>query len=246
MLNLDNTFTFTTPDESIETSEQTDQKPNEGGEDNKDNENEDEEQEFEFRLFSAPAGAGEPDPVTAATTATSNAGKQGDEENKSGTQKLRIRLRSPTPGPADLSEGRFVNPSRGWRYYFTTPVLSGSTEGENEDADPDAALKRKQFEEVAVSGQHMLGWASLQPWVSVLSFYLLFFPIDLIDLTIPSPVAISPGESSISNANIPNYPKMHYQHPHPLMSTWAIPRRRHRPSLARSRVKSAVSNCASV
>ena len=64
-----------------------------------------------------------------------------------------------------------MNPSRGWRYYFTTPVLSGSTEGEDKDADADAdadvALKRKQFEEVAVSGQHMLGWASLQPWVSV-------------------------------------------------------------------------------
>ena len=172
MLNLDDTFTFTTPGESIETSAQTDQKQNEGGEDKKDNGNEDEEQEFEFRLFSAPAAAPEPDPATTAATATDTE-KQSDDKNNSGTQKLRIRLRSPTPGPADLSEGRFVNPSRGWQYYFTTPVLSGLTEGEDGDEHADAALKRKQFEEVAVSGQHMLGWASLQPWVSVFPSYHL-------------------------------------------------------------------------
>lgn len=186
MLNLDNTFTFTTPDETIETSAQTDQKQNEKvGDNNYDNDNEDEEHEFEFRLFSAPAGAGKPDPVTTGTTATTDAGKQRDEKNDSGTQKLRIRLRSPTPGPADLSEGRFVNPSRGWRYYFTTPVLSGSTEGEDEDAD--AALRRKQFEEVAVSGQHMLGWASLQPWVSPSYHLIPYVRCIWPDLTISQP-----------------------------------------------------------
>lgn len=65
-----------------------------------------------------------------------------------------------------------MNPFRGWRYYFTTPsLLSGSKsnavdEDENRDVDADVALKRKQFEEVAVTGEHMLGWARLQPWVS--------------------------------------------------------------------------------
>lgn len=124
---------------------------------------EDEEQEFEFRLFSAPKQS------TALSTATN------EQKNEAGatqtqTQKLRIRVRSPTPGPADLSEGQFVNSFRGWQYYFTAPgLLSGSKENENQDEDDEAKLKRRQFEDVAVTGKHMLDWASVQPWVSTLS-----------------------------------------------------------------------------
>jgi hypothetical protein len=114
-----------------------------------------EEQEFEFRLFSAPA----------APTSTTKDGKtpatEGEQKAVSGgTQKLRIRLRSPTPGAVD-GEGRFLNPFRGWQYYFTTPeLLTGS------GARQDSALttRRKQFEEVAVTGEQLLGWSEVS-WV---------------------------------------------------------------------------------
>ena len=57
-----------------------------------------------------------------------------------------------------------MNPFRGWRYYFTAPgLLSGAKE-----EDEEAELKRRQFEDVAVTGEHMLDWASVQPWVSCL------------------------------------------------------------------------------
>lgn len=61
-----------------------------------------------------------------------------------------------------------MNPSRGWQYYFTSQgLLSGSKESEDEDDETE--LKRRQFEDVAVTGEHMLDWASVQPWVSTLS-----------------------------------------------------------------------------
>lgn len=134
---------------------------------------EDEEQEFEFRLFSAPVSRKAADTATKPQVGDNEKGKTSANDDRAGTQKLRIRLRSPTPGPADLSEGRFVNPFRGWGYYFTRPeLLSGSrSQGiAGEDEGMDAALKRKQFEELAVSGQHILGWA-LQPWVSFIPFH---------------------------------------------------------------------------
>lgn len=129
-------------------------------------EGEDEEQEFEFRLFSAPR---KPTAVVGERKEGGQSGvdnvKASKEDNATTTQKLRIRLRSPTPGPADISEGRFVNPFRGWSYYFTAPALhSGSSTG-NENEDADVALRRKLFEEVAVSGQNVLDWADV-PWVS--------------------------------------------------------------------------------
>ncbi|KAE8389244.1 hypothetical protein BDV23DRAFT_100186 [Aspergillus alliaceus] len=115
-------------------------------------EEEEEEQEFEFRLFSAPVRN-----ATAQDDATGE--KKKDEGATTGTQKLRIRLRSPTPGAGGLHDGRFVNPFRGWDYYFSAPgLLSGSKED-----DPKVALRRKQFEEVAVSGQQMGEWAKV-PW----------------------------------------------------------------------------------
>lgn len=127
---------------------------------------EDEEQEFEFRLFSTPRK-----PTSAAGERKEGGQSGGDnvkaskEDNATATQKLRIRLHSPTPGPADISEGRFVNPFRGWGYYFTAPaLLSGSSAG-NENEDADVALRRKLFEDVAVSGQNVLDWADV-PWVS--------------------------------------------------------------------------------
>lgn len=62
-----------------------------------------------------------------------------------------------------------MNPFRGWQYYFTNPgLLSGSKENGDGDEDDEVELKRRQFEDVAVTGEHMLDWASVQPWVSTL------------------------------------------------------------------------------
>lgn len=127
------------------------------------NEEEEEEQEFEFRLFSAPVR-------DSTATATRDAGSAATEGEKNdvgavGTQKLRIRLRSPTPGARGPDDGGFVKPFRGWEYYFSAPgLLSGSKED-----DPKLALRRKQFEDVAVSGEQMGEWAKV-PWVCCFSF----------------------------------------------------------------------------
>ncbi|KAH8427920.1 DUF2011 domain-containing protein [Aspergillus melleus] len=119
---------------------------------------EEEEQEFEFRLFSAPAA-----PKTQSQAQATN-GSAGDNDEKTpGAQKLRIRLRSPTP---EAGEGRFVNPFRGWGYYFSTPTLSGV----KVDEDPQLEVRKKQFADVAVSGDDMLAWARVSwpgcylPW----------------------------------------------------------------------------------
>jgi hypothetical protein len=122
---------------------------------------EDEEQEFEFRLFSAPAKSTE--------DATKQPGKDTDEKSTEApsTQKLRIRLHSPTPGSGAGGEGRFVKASRGWDYYFSTPSLQGTKDGEHTAEDESRiAEKKKQFEDMAVSGQHMLTWAKSLVWVS--------------------------------------------------------------------------------
>ncbi|THC90968.1 hypothetical protein EYZ11_009576 [Aspergillus tanneri] len=125
---------------------------------------EEEEQEFEFRLFSAPAKTQKHDASQAQTQATSSKGTNGDQTHV--TQKLRIRLRSPTPGVGGIEDGGFVNPFRGWGYYFSTPTLFGT--GGNED--PQLAVKRKQFADVAVSGHDMLTRATVSwpgchlPW----------------------------------------------------------------------------------
>ncbi|KAL4922451.1 hypothetical protein BDW62DRAFT_172538, partial [Aspergillus aurantiobrunneus] len=130
----------------------------------KENNPEDEEQEFEFRLFSAPAaprlaGGDGKDGQKAAggdTTTTTN--------GPGGAQKLRIRLRSPTPTTVGAGEGRFVNPFRGWSYYFSTPgLLSGESKNETGVEDAGVLLKRKQFEDVAVSGEDMVGFSGV-PW----------------------------------------------------------------------------------
>ncbi|OQD73832.1 hypothetical protein PENDEC_c013G02456 [Penicillium decumbens] len=121
---------------------------------------EDEEQEFEFRLFSAPAKTKDTTAKPEAEeTFTKNKNAESEKRN-GGTQKLRIRLRSPSPStnPAD---GRFVKAFRGWRYYFSTPSLFGlqNTEGVEEQDQ-----RRRQFEDIAVSGEHMTTWAKSQPW----------------------------------------------------------------------------------
>ncbi|KAI9046229.1 DUF2011 domain-containing protein [Aspergillus affinis] len=119
---------------------------------------EEEEQEFEFRLFSAPAA-----PKTQAQAETTNGAADGNDDKAPGAQKLRIRLRSPTP---ETGEGRFVNPFRGWGYYFSTPTLSGL----KVDEDPQLDARKKQFADVAVSGDDMLAWARVSwpgchlPW----------------------------------------------------------------------------------
>ncbi|KAL5358481.1 hypothetical protein BJX96DRAFT_173478 [Aspergillus floccosus] len=121
---------------------------------------EDEEQEFEFRLFSAPAPR-KPDALTS-TDSAGAAGPNANAHTDAKTQKLRIRLHSPSPGEVGLEEGRFVTPFRGWEYYVTTPaLLSGA--GARDELTDAAALKRKQFEDVAVTGEQMMGWAQV-PW----------------------------------------------------------------------------------
>ncbi|KAJ5594942.1 uncharacterized protein N7459_001150 [Penicillium hispanicum] len=122
-------------------------------------ENEDEEQEFEFRLFSAPA---KPNDTAAPDQTVQKKTSDGENEGTGGTQKLRIRLRSPTPASGDPSEGRFVKAFRGWQYYFSTPSLLGLKEGQAEDERQ--LERRRQFEDTAVTGQHMMTCAKSQPW----------------------------------------------------------------------------------
>ncbi|KXG48081.1 Protein of unknown function DUF2011 [Penicillium griseofulvum] len=124
--------------------------------DNQPAEDEDEEQEFEFRLFSAPAKSTE--------DAAKTDEKSTEEKLVPTTQKLRIRLHSPTPGSGG-GEGRFVKASRGWDYYFSTPSLQGTRSGELTAEDESRiAEKKKQFEDMAVSGEHMLTWANSLVW----------------------------------------------------------------------------------
>ncbi|KAI9370048.1 hypothetical protein BJX61DRAFT_535938 [Aspergillus egyptiacus] len=123
---------------------------------NKPEEEEDEEeQEFEFRLFSAPERQHGADKES----------KHGEAAAGTTTQKLRIRLRSPTPTAGAIGEGRFVNPFRGWEYYFTTPGLLSGQKGQDAGAEDDARAlaKRKEFEDVAVTGEEMMRWAGV-PW----------------------------------------------------------------------------------
>lgn len=128
-------------------------------------ENEDEEQEFEFRLFSAPT---KPTPTTETTGEATRENKpteapsEGGDKASTGTQKLRIRLRSPTPGSG---EGRFVKAFRGWQYYFSTSSLWNDG-GDKTEEEANQAEKQKQFEDIAVTGEHMQSWAKSQPWVS--------------------------------------------------------------------------------
>ncbi|KKK17726.1 hypothetical protein ARAM_005982 [Aspergillus rambellii] len=137
LLNLDSLLAPSAPEPTTTTTTAPDNNP----------ENEDEEQEFEFRLFQTA-------PKKAADKET------GEPET---TQKLKIRLRSPTPTAGVNGEGRFVNPFRGWQYYFSAPgLLSGETKVDGEE-DAGLLLKRKQFEEVAVTGEEMMGWARV-PW----------------------------------------------------------------------------------
>lgn len=114
------------------------------------------EEEFEFRLFSAPA-------KSAGTAKESE--KEAD--HTSATQPARIRLHSPTPGSGDLAQGRVV--SRGWDYYFSTPTLSATHSGEIKPEDQaQLAEKQQRFEDMAVSGDHIVEWTQSQPWVSAI------------------------------------------------------------------------------
>ncbi|KAL5000125.1 hypothetical protein BDV10DRAFT_42572 [Aspergillus recurvatus] len=119
--------------------------------------NEDKEQEFEFRLFSSA-------PAPASKTPGTDQKGSGDSTTVTAqsAQKLRIRLRSPTPTTLGSGEGGFVNPFRGWSYYFSTPGLLAGT-GTEGDEDAGVALKRKQFEDVAVSGEDMVKLSGV-PW----------------------------------------------------------------------------------
>lgn len=137
----------------------------EGREEAPADDNEDDEQEFEFRLFSAPTKSKETTEKAPSTEQQDTS--KGDEEQKApgkeGTQKLRIRLRSPTPVSARPEDGRFVKAFRGWQYYFTTPTLYGLKDDSN--TDEKLAEMRRQYEDTAVTGDHITTWAKAQPWV---------------------------------------------------------------------------------
>ncbi|XRM42824.1 hypothetical protein ABZX51_006036 [Aspergillus tubingensis] len=130
------------------------------------NADEEEEQEFEFRLFSAPAKSSSKneDQASAAVESSSTATQ---------AQKLRIRVRSPTPGAVGVEDGRFVNPFRGWGYYFSAPgMMAGEKEDELRRLEEEERLreKRRQFEDVAVSGVQVVGFSGVSwpgchlPW----------------------------------------------------------------------------------
>ncbi|OOQ83500.1 hypothetical protein PEBR_34366 [Penicillium brasilianum] len=130
--------------------------------------NDEEEQEFEFRLFSAPTKPKDATPKDQETTDGDHAASKGEtpsgkdtKNTTAGTQKLRIRLRSPTPS-GDPSEGRFVKAFRGWQYYFSTPSLFGLDE--DDMVKETIAEQRRQFEDMAVTGEHITTWAKAQPW----------------------------------------------------------------------------------
>jgi Fungal protein of unknown function (DUF2011) len=121
---------------------------------------EEQEQEFEFRLFSVPT---EHTAVSSCKSCMDSAQQTGSwgHVNNDGISKLRIRIRSPSLEPATPGEGRFVVPFRGWQYYFTTPgLLSGQT---LELAD--ISSRRREYEDVAVSGTQLLNWAKSGTWV---------------------------------------------------------------------------------
>ncbi|KAJ5662156.1 uncharacterized protein N7477_009772 [Penicillium maclennaniae] len=120
---------------------------------------EDEEQEFEFRLFSAPAKAKDTTTKTEVEDKSTEDKVEESGKETGGTQKLRIRLRSPSP--ANPSEGRFVKAFRGWQYYFSTPSLYGFKDVGDQEQEVE---RRRQFEEMAVSGEHITTWAKSQPW----------------------------------------------------------------------------------
>lgn len=116
--------------------------------------NDDEEEEFEFRLFSAPK------PTSSSTTKQdASTQKEGDEIK---TQKLKIRLRSPTPVDVQPGDGRFIVPFRGWRYYFTKPELMHIPARDAEEKaqiEAEVFERRKEYEDVAVTGEEVLDWA---------------------------------------------------------------------------------------
>jgi hypothetical protein len=132
-------------------------------------------QEFDFRLFAV---------------SMHNDNKLGIETNEGpgckteklndGTRKLQIY--SPSPEPVIPSEGKFVVPYRGWQYYFTTSsVLSGGSVGIH------TSLKRREYEDVAVTGEQLLNWEKRGTWVSDGNVWLCHDDrsmLDDVDLTI--------------------------------------------------------------
>lgn len=136
-------------------------------------EDEEDEQEFEFRLFSAPSKPKDPEPSKSGNAEQARGSEPSeDEKSKSGTQKLRIRLRSPSPG-AGGSEGRFVKSFRGWQYYFSTPSLYGIKE-QNDVHEKKESEQRDRFEDMAVTGEHVLSLLKSQPWVSLIAVVYYF------------------------------------------------------------------------
>ena len=57
-----------------------------------------------------------------------------------------------------------MRPFRGWEYYFTTPDLLSSVSAPKPAQKSLDTEKRKQFEDAAVSGLELMGWAN-KAWV---------------------------------------------------------------------------------
>ncbi|OXV09386.1 hypothetical protein Egran_02858 [Elaphomyces granulatus] len=117
------------------------------------------EQGFDFRLFSVPMKSMVHDSNELDVETNERPGCKNNDAGKfnDGTRKLQIY--SPSPGPVVPSEGRFVVPHRGWQHYVTTPsILSEGSVGIN------ASLKRREYEDVAVTGEQILNWEKRGTW----------------------------------------------------------------------------------
>lgn len=134
---------------------------------------EDEEQEFEFRLFRS-----QPAQVEARTKSPGK--DQAEHDNGNGVRKLKIRVRSPTPTPQGSGEGRFLNPFRGWEYYFTDPEMVIQTVGGNNshqqskqksNEEQQRLLAKEKFGDVAITGDQILAGAALGPMVRLFIVY---------------------------------------------------------------------------
>lgn len=130
------------------------------------------EQEFEFRLFRTP--------VVKEKDGVGGDNDQQIKDKEDGTartqvQATKIRIRSPTPAGegGDGSDGRFVVPFRGWRFYFSDPGRMVGDGYVPERGDSATTTKRSEYLDAAVAGEEVLGWKE-SPWVCSTHFPACF------------------------------------------------------------------------
>lgn len=192
--------TFTAPDDDVSAVTNLEHTKDEGV-----GVGEEEEQEFEFRLFHS-------QPTQGSRQIKPSGKSQADHDNN-GVQKLKIRMRSPTPTAPASGEGRFINPFRGWEYYFTDPELVIQTIGgnysqqqskQNTNDKQQRVPSKETFGDVAITGDQILASAASGPMVCLLivssyleiSFYYSLFGMYRADVCmITSPDVVFHGAS---------------------------------------------------